>query len=104
MIVHMADFILFLTAIGYLVWILSAVTKQFHFSGSTSPVFGTILALFVHTEYINLPMWIVWLFTISMAWKILRVIGQAEKPIYMLTGVPRMKEEDNEQEGNFNDS
>ena len=90
----MADFILFLTAIGYLIWILSTVTKQFHFSGSTSPVFGTILALFVHTEYINLSMWIVWLFTISMAWKILRVIGQAEKPIYMLTGVPEKEKSD----------
>ena len=85
----MADFILFLTVVGYLVWILSVVTKVFHFSGSTSPVFDTILVLFVHTEYIDLPMWIIWFFTISIARKILRVIGQAEKPIYILTGLPR---------------
>ena len=91
----MSDFLLFLTFLGYLVWILSVITKAFHFSGMTSPVFGTIMVLFLHTEHVNLSMWIVWLFTISIAWKILRVIGQAEKPIYILTGLPK-KEEDNE--------
>ena len=90
----MSDFILFLTFLGYVAWILSVATKAFHFSGITSPVFGTILALFVHTEYVNLPMWIVWLFTISIAWKILRVIGQAEKPIYILTGLPKKEKSD----------
>ena len=90
----MSDFLLFLTFLGSLVWILSAITKAFHFSGTTSPVFGTITVLFLHTEHVNLSMQIVWLFTISMAWKILRVIGQAEKPIYILTGIPREGESD----------
>ena len=91
----MADFILFLTFVGYLAWILSAVTKVFHFSGMTSPAFGTVLILFIHI-HVDLPTWIIWLFTVFTAWKIIRVMGQAEKPIYMLTGLPR-KEKNNEQ-------
>lgn len=83
----MGDFILFLTFLGYLTWLLSAVTKTFHFSGMTSPVFGTVMILFLHI-HVDLPMWIIWLFTVSTIWKIVRVIGQAEKPIYILTGIP----------------
>ena len=91
----MADFIAFLTVLGYIVWLLSAVTKAFHFSGMTSPIFGTVLILFLHTDYAgSFPTWILWFFTVSIIWKIIRIISQAEKPIYILSGFPREEESD----------
>ncbi|KKN70532.1 hypothetical protein LCGC14_0429630 [marine sediment metagenome] len=91
----MADFIFVLLGLMYLAWILSILTKKFHFTGS-SAIFNTGLIAFFHVDQdvIELPSWIIWFMTVILIYGTIKHIIRAKKAIYLITGIPREEESD----------